>query len=258
MVTISFFTDGFFRTTSMLKLLLGITEGNSAPTGFFTQFGQHGYCILVHSEHSGYLEYLNSVIVPFAPEFDLHAISRWRLANQLLLVHLAQPKTSNGDPLIDDYAGLAALAIFTVLEEVARKLCCAWEEDGSIRRHIPKSEGIMKRHSDGTLQPNKYNQGQRIVALSEKLQLMHHALPRGPRETLDSLDLAFQRSFIEGISAPTSPLYEKLQFFRDQWMHGVRYSGLEGLLVSLLMGLLYFGYAGEKFRQQETERPPVV
>jgi hypothetical protein len=47
---------------------------------------------------------------------------------------------------------------------------------------------------------------------------------------------------ISGDSQPMSPLYERLQFFRDQWMHGRRYEGWEAILVSLIIGLLYFGH----------------
>lgn len=240
MPAIANFDDGFMRTMDALKLLFGLVPASEQPFMMHSQFGFHGYSITVFPSHIDYLTAISSVIVPDLPAFDVNAIDRWKLINELLLVGFA-PAPPGTNRIASQLPALAALAAFPTLEEIARQLSNRWDEEGKLLQDIPLSDGIVTWKPDGTSEPKTYKVGKRIVALSHKLQLMDLSLDPRLRGTISSLDTALRRPMIDGMEQPMSPLYERLQFFRDRWVHGRRYEGWEALLISLLLALLYFG-----------------
>lgn len=233
--------DGFMRTIHALELLFGIAPAD--PEQFFmfhSQFGFHGYTISVSQNHIDYLNALNLALVPDPPAFDANAIDRWKLINELLLVgfNKAHP---NASQLSKQFPALAALAAFPTLEEVARRISKRWNEEGELLHDVPESDGVVTWKPDGTEIPKEYKAGHRIVFLSHKLQLMNISLDPRLKKTLDSLDSILRRPMADGMEQPMSPLYERLQFFRDQWVHGRRFNGWEALFISLYLALVYFG-----------------
>jgi len=187
-------------------------------------------------EHVQYLVDLNNSISPVLPEYDQHIVRRWKLVNELLLAHFEQM----GTPRAEQLAELAALAAFPLLEELSRRICGAWDEEGILAREV--ASGVTDWNPNGIQKRHPYKPGQRIVRLAHKLQLMQMSLKVDLQRTFISLDAVFQRPMIRDDAQPMSPLHERLQFFRDQWMHGRKYEGWEAILVSLIVALLYFGH----------------
>jgi len=232
--------EGFMRTMEALKLLFSLEPCPDQPFMTFSQFGFHGYTITVFRSHIDYLNALSLALVPVPPAFDRDAINRWKLINELLLVGFV--KGPPGTPqLSDHFPALAALAAFPTLEEAARRLCNRWDEEGVLLADVPVSDGVVTWKPNGTEEPKSYKTGHRIVVLSHKLQLMDLSLDPRLRKTISSLDAVLRRPMIEGVKQPMSPLYERLQFFRDNWVHGRRFEGWEALLISLFLALVYFG-----------------
>jgi hypothetical protein len=237
--------DGFMRTMDAIKLLLGLDALSEQPFMVYSQFGFHGYTINLLQSHIDYLKDINSVLTPDLPGFDADAIDRWKLINNLLLDgFIVAPPDMNR--ITKQLPALAALAAFPTLEEVARRISGAWDEEGNSTREIPKTDGIVTWQSDGSFEVRSYKLSKLIVSLSHKLQLMHKSLDPRLQRTIASLDAVLQHPMVDGIDQLISPLYDRLQFFRDQWVHGRRYEGWEALLVSLLLALIYFG--SMKFR----------
>lgn len=233
--------DGFNRTMDALKLLIGLQQSQSAPIMAYSQFGVHGYSIDVFPAHADYVDAVNNAIVPDLPAFDTDAISRWKLLNELLLLTGLTGDPLNTNRIARESHNLAALVAFPALEHVARCISNRWDDEGFLLQEIPLTDGVVSWEPDGTLKPKTYKKGHRIVLLSHKLQLMNIALHPRLRETIRTLDLVFRRPMVEGMAQPMSPLFDRLQFFRDLWSHGRRFSGFEALLVSMILGLIYFG-----------------
>ncbi|MCA3061814.1 MAG: hypothetical protein ING69_07980 [Rhodocyclaceae bacterium] len=183
---------------------------------------------------------LNAFLVPDLPAFDVGTIERWQLVNDLLVEGLP-PSLAARSRILSGSSMLACLAVFPTLEEVARMISMRWDEDGVLQEAVVSSDNLSTWKPDGTSEPKVYKVGHRIVVLSHKLQLMHKALDPRLAALLDTLDQAFRRPMIQGLNQPMSPLYERLQYFRDHWLHGRRFEGWEALLVSFLLSLIYFG-----------------
>ncbi len=237
--------DGFGRTITAVKLLLGVPSPAEKPISVYTKFGIYGYSIVVYASHLDYLAAVTSAISPSLPEFDGDAIERWRLTNDLVIGGLTQgfPDESR---IARHESALAALVAFPTLEEIARRVCGRWDEDGIPTSDVPRSEGIVTREPDGTEKPEEFEGRRRVVFLSHKLQLMHRALDPGLARILESIDRASRRSPIQGDTQQLAPLYDRLQYFRDRWVHGRKFEGFEALLISHLVALIYFGKLGSR------------
>lgn len=233
---------GFGRTIAALKLLLG-APATEQPIGIYTKFGYYGYSIVMYGSHLDYLSDLNAALAPAPPEFDGPAIERWRLTNDLVVGGLSRG-FPDADRISRHYTALAALVAFPTLEELARQVSGRWDEDGRPTREIPAAEGIVTRDPDGTVKPEEFKSRRRVVQLSHKLQLMHLALDPGLAHILEGIDRVTRRSPIQGDTTQLAPLYDRLQYFRDRWVHGRRFEGFEALLISHLVALIYFGKLG--------------
>lgn len=230
--------DGFQRAIRETKILFGFEESLEAPFLFYSQLGFYGYSVSVCGSHREFLVDLNSFLVSNGLVFDDETIERWRLVNDLLVEGLQRTGAAKSR-ISKNATMLACLAAFPTLEEIARRISEKWQEDGT----LVQSEKLRTWKPDGTFQTKDYKAGQRIVLLAHKLQLMHSALDPRLAELISGLDQSLQKSQIDGLNQPTGPLYEKLQYFRDHWLHGRRFDGWEALLVSLLLSLIYFGSA---------------
>ena len=239
-------TDGFGRTMGAIKLLLGVPSDTEEPIGVYTKFGLYGYSVLIYGSHLDYLSAVNSVISPSLPEFDGDAIERWQLTNDLVIGGLTHAFPDE-NRIARHQSALAALVAFPTLEEIARRVCGRWDEDGRSTRDIPSSEGIVTRELDGTEKAEEFKAGRRrVVFLSHKLQLMHRALDPGLAGILERIDHASRRSPIQGDTQQLAPLYDRLQYFRDRWVHGRKFEGFEALLISHIIALIYFGKLGSR------------
>jgi hypothetical protein len=232
--------DGFANTMHALRLLFGIEQQSINPLMTMSQFGFHGYSISVYEDHVDYLQSLSFTLVPDLPVFDADAIDRWKLINELLISGFVRSPPGQ-KKLSDQFPALAALAAFPTLEEVARRLSGRWDEDGKLLREVSRSDGVYKRYPDGATEPKPFKKGQRIVELAHKLQLLDLSLDPRLRKTIASLDSVLQRPMATGMDQSMSPLYERLQYFRDHWVHGRRFDGWEAILISLFLALIYFG-----------------
>jgi hypothetical protein len=235
--------DGFSRTLTAIKLFLGAPTAE-APVLSYLKGGYYGYAILVYGSHLDYLADLNATVAPSLPEFDAATIERWQLMNDLVIGGLSRGFPDE-DRIPRNYSALAALVAFPTLEELARRVSGRWDEDGWPTREIPGAEGIVTRAPDIPDKPEEFKVGKRrVVQLSHKLQLMHRGLDPGLVRFLDGIDRAGRRSPIQGDATVLAPLYDRLQFFRDRWVHGRKFEGFEALLVSHIIALLYFGKLG--------------
>jgi hypothetical protein len=238
--------EGFARTITALKLLLG-APATEQPIGVYTKFGYHGYSVVIYGSQLDYLADVNSAMLPAPAEFDNTAIERWHLMNDLVIGGLSHGFAEE-NRIARHYTALAALVAFPTLEELARQVCGHWDEDGRPTREIPISEGIVTREGDSRVKPEAFKGGRRVVQLSHKLQLMHKALDPGLAHILDGVDRVSRRSPIQGDPTQLAPLYDRLQHFRDRWVHGRKFEGFEALLVSHIIGLIYFGILGARGR----------
>jgi len=234
--------DWLSITAEQIRLLFGISACTEKPLKSYAQFGYHGYAIRVYAEHIAYLNSLTALLSAHVPVFDGTTVARWKAVNDLLVAGFSQAKLGTVN-ISDQIPAMAALVAFPTLEEVSRRLSSRWNEEGRLLDVVPISDGVSTWNPDGSSKPKSYKAGDRIVLLSHKLQLMHRSLHPDLAWLIGDLDKFLQRPTIQGVAQPMSPLYERLQYFRDHWSHGRRFEGWEALLVSLLLALLYFGTA---------------
>jgi hypothetical protein len=240
MPAITDFRDGFARAHFEMKALLGQLDLPDKPLLWYSQFGYHGYTIQVHRSHLQYLVDLNGFLTPDPQTFDAETIERWRLVNDLLIEGL-QPSPVVKTRILGYAPMLACLTVFPTIEEVARRISMRWNEEGLLERAVGPADNVSTWKPDGTSEQKVYKAGQRIVTLSHKLQLMHQALDPRLAALLSTLDHALQHPMYQGQDQAMSPMYARLQYFRDHWLHGRRFDGWEALFVSLLLALVYFG-----------------
>lgn len=242
----------YVSTLNMIKLLIGDVRPDCGCLESFTKFGYHGYDITIFKDHIDFFEDLiqvlggrypsvidisqlnSSEIKPFGGE----AIRRWILLNDLIICRFRGSKDISS-VLKHEMPNLACLVGFPLLEDVARFLSKAWDEDGILLTDIPISLGLYTVDSNGNAREKYYRKGQRIISFVHKLFIMKNVLPPTPQRTLDNLDKRLQKPFIG--TEKMSPLFDRLGFHRNLWSHGRSFDGWEGILVSLLMCLIYFG-----------------
>lgn len=230
------------RTVEALKLLLNgppPLATTSGPLQFHTQFGSHGYMLFVTEEHTKYLRELNSSVGPVPDVFDTVMLQRWTTVNELLL---AQGGVHLPNALQSQFGGLALLAGFPLLEEIARRISQAWDEDGELSIDLPKEMGLYRINSKGERVPKVFSKGERIVDLSHKLFVMKSVLRQDFQRSIESLDRRMSRPIIEGSQPELVTLFERLEYFRNRWAHGRKFVGSDTMpwLVTHFIALLYF------------------
>jgi hypothetical protein len=71
---------------------------------------------------------------------------------------------------------------------------------------------------------------------------MQHSLPASVQEAIAKVDKRMRMENMQGAGEHSS-LFHRLEYYRNRWSHGRRFEGWEGLLVTLLLALIYFGTA---------------
>lgn len=170
---------------------------------------------------------------------NFELVTRWKLVNELI-VDFFTPSTKLSGLIKDQASNLASLVAYPLLEEVARNISNAWDEEGRLLKEIPSDFGLTKKNSRDKIRKASYKEGHRIVLLSHKLRIMMTQLSQGLQKALDSLDKRMRISFIEGNTQELTPLFERLEYHRDRWLHGRKFEGWEAIFISLLLCMLYF------------------
>jgi hypothetical protein len=230
------------RTVEALTLLLNGPPSPatiSSPLQFHTQFGCHGYMLFITEGHTNYLRELNSSVGPVPDVFDDVILQRWTTVNELLLAHggVHAPNV-----LHSQFGGLALLAVFPLLEEIARRISQAWDEDGELSIDVPKEMGLYRINSKGERTRKAFSKGDRIVDLSHKLLLMKSVLRQDFQLSIESLDRRMSRPIVEGSQPEHVTFFERMEYFRNRWAHGRKFVGSDTLpwLVTHFIALLYF------------------
>lgn len=234
--------DGYRRTVESLKLLFNgppSSARTSGPLEFHTQFGSYGYMLFVTEEHTNFLRDLNSSVRPVPDVFDSVMLQRWTTVNELLL---ARGGVDAPYVLQSQFGGLALLAVFPLLEEIARRISQAWDEDGELSINVTKEVGLYRMNSKGERVPKVFSKGERIVDLSHKLFVMKSVLGQDFQRSIESLDRRMGRPIIEGSQPENVTFFERLEYFRNRWAHGRKFVGSDTLpwLVTHFIALLYF------------------
>lgn len=205
----------------------------------YTQFGFHGYHMVLTQSIQDTLAFICDVAEPIDGGFDAEMVVRWKVVNELLLT--PDREVEGLAPTLTRYLpSVAATCAFPTLEELARRLSGRWDEDGVMFGDSTPEDGLYRRRRDGAIQEVQLRAGNRVVGLQHKLQLLRGSLHPSFRASIDSLDRLTQKSFIQGIDTRLSPMFERLAYYRNAWAHGSLYLGWEAHFVTLFIGLLYF------------------
>lgn len=159
--------------------------------------------------------------------------------NDMLLLRY-RPPAGLSERLKYEAEGVAALTGFPLLEEIARRVTGAWDEDGILSVEIPKAVGLFRVTSKGKREPKSYKACVRIVDLSHKLAVLKSNLNPNLQRTIESLDARLSQSPLEGVEYPLVSFFERLELFRNLVSHGRRFEGVEAWLISMLIAMLYF------------------
>lgn len=231
--------DGYATTIKAIQLMA--TSAPMAPgrVHYFMQGGLHGYSLCILEAHLDYLRRLNALIELKLPVFDKTLVHRWKTLNDLL-INTYRPEGEIPEQLVSEFPTFAALLGFPLLEEVARRISRAWDEEGRLLVDIPETIGLTRIDSKGKVQAKDYKKGHRIVDLSHKLYLMKSVLDADVQRGFDEVDATMKTPLLD-TDGEMAPVFERLAYFRDMWSHGRRYDGIEAILITHFLALLYFG-----------------
>src|SRR4028118_371298 len=216
-----------------------LLNGGGTPLQIMVQFGTHGYQAGVMREHLAYLKELEAAVQPVSNAFWPEGVCRWKTMNDILLLRYQTP-TGLSRRLKYEAEAVAALVGFPLLEEIARRVTTAWDEDGVLNREIPKTVGLFRVTSKGKREPKAYKAGDQIVDLSHKLILLKQSLDPNFQTTVDNIDARLSQSPLEGVEYPLVTFFERLEVFRNLVAHGRRFEGIEAWLITLFVAMLYF------------------
>lgn len=237
----------FDKSFTVMELLLGIKNGPEEnlimPIG--TEFGINGFNFLIYEEHITYFHELN-IVIKEDDIIDFFIKTRWQLVNKLIKFYFSQePPTIQSDEnfIKSESFNLATCVAFPLIEEMARKISKYWDEDGKMLIDQPKeiqlfSETVLGKKK----QRANYRKGKdRISSFSHKLTLLEHSLNGELQKKIRSLNEVMKKSFIRNDPTQLTPLYDKLQYHRDMWLHGRKFDGLAAPFLSIFLSLIYFG-----------------
>ena len=223
----------------MMRLLNGQEESSSESVGFSTVFGLDGGSSLVlYPEHIQYFSEIEKELKITDRVFSYDLIGRWNLMNALIATSM-RPVNGVAQLIQDNYLNLSALVAFPLIEEVARLYAKLWDENGILQKEIDQSYALTEKDKSGLAKPKTYKVGHRIVLLSHKLYLMKRSFPNDFQEAIDRLDRSLQRPIVEG-TENLPPIFERLEYQRNQWLHGRKFFGWEAAFISLFLALIYF------------------
>lgn len=226
------------RSNDMIKILFGWQKCKGSMYGMETQFGYHGYCMTVWTDHFDFFHDLETILEP-NEIFDFQLIKRWKLINKLIETKFKHSKDID-EILVDQSISIATILSYLLLEEVARRKSNKWGIDGKLFVEIPKSFGLTRKTSKEKVEPKNYKKDDLLVLLSHKLYILKTTLSVDLQTNIENLDKAMRKSFIKGVDQELSPLFERLESNRNNWLHGREFDGWEGIFISLFLCSLYF------------------
>lgn len=116
----------------MIKILFGWIDGEGLPIGSYTQFGDHGLCIQIWTDHMDFLKRINELLKDYPNILDVETIkknellSRWMLVNELIINFNKTSEISN-NIIRENTMDIATILSYLLLEEVARLRSGKWD-----------------------------------------------------------------------------------------------------------------------------------
>jgi hypothetical protein len=218
-----------------MELLMGYDSKGETPIANFVQMGYHGFPLKIYNSNIDFLRKLNESLTPIG-DFHDGIITNWKFINEIFYTVLT---TRAGTQI--DLNPICSLIAFPILEEMTRVISKWWDEDGKLLKSINVTDGVIRWKESGSEQVEQ-RIGKTISSLEIKFQLFLLTAKPKTRELIEHVDSRFQRPIISGLTnSVASPISAKLYYWRNKWMHGYRYDGWEGVLVSHLLALIYYG-----------------
>ncbi len=233
----------FIDSYRMIRMLLGDLKGNGKQLSWIEKFGiKEGYSFFIWTDHLDYLSRLNIFLNGKIEIIKTELANRWKLVNKLIFAHFAPPGKVP-EFIKDEGLNLAALVAYPLLEEMARIISKAWDEEGFVLIDITSKFGLPKQRI--------YKKRGKIVSLEHKLLVMKYLLDKRLQEMVNSLDKRMRKSVIKGNTQERAPLFERLTVNRNQWLHGRRFRGWEAIFISLFLSMIYFPVTDTKILNQD-------
>lgn len=181
--------------------------------------------------------------------FDDLFIYRWETVNELICAgfkHHSPPSN-----LTNRNLSLAALAAFPLIEDLSRRVSNLWTNEGKVKANIGRHFNLL----DGNGNIKEYNTGKTISNFNHKMQLMICSSSQETQTQWSAFDDATRKPSISGLPNFEKPpsLFGRLGKRRNSWAHGFEYDGWEGILISLIIGFIYWSRLVESTEQQTTQ-----
>lgn len=242
----------YSNTIFALQVLMGDLKSNKGgPIIFKERFDL--FCVSIIDLHLQYFIKLNEIIESNNLWLTPELLKRWKIVNQLIIEHIkfSFKEIDSGFPNSSSLRGLpillnnsliiASLVAYPLLEETARKISNAWDDDGKmlVKTYNDTDSNIPPKAI--VTQGKSYNLGEPIVSLFHKLQIMKQFLPLELQSHIEDLDARLRKSPIQGQQCDVfPPLFRGLKNNRDKLLHGREFDGYEAVYISLLLAMIYF------------------
>jgi hypothetical protein len=202
---------------------------------------------------------------------DHELLTRWKIVNQLIINHISYSfnEISSGFPNIQNRDGqnllqekfliIASFISYPLLEEIARRISNAWNEDGNITINTWKKDNPNKPFGAIETIGKEYKIGSPISNLTHKLQIIKQFLNSETIPLINDLDNRKRRSPLQGDPNDVfNPLFDNLTKNRNKLLHGRDFDGYDAMYISLIISLLYSKLSQEEIVKLEKchERDP--
>jgi|GEM_PF-2675289 len=174
--------------------------------------------------------------------FDDLFIYRWETVNELICAGFKHHSPSSN--LTNRNLSLAALAGFPLIEDLSRKVSNLWTQDGKVINKIDLKYNLL----DSNGKTKEYSAGKLISNFIHKMQLMMHASSATTKNEWSAFDDITRKPTISGLTSFEKPpsVFERLGKRRNSWAHGFEYDGWEGILITLIIGFIYWSRLVER------------
>lgn len=251
----------YCNTIFTLKVLMGdIISKRGGPIIFKERFDL--FCVSIIDLHLVYFIRLNEIIESNDSWLTHELLKRWKIVNQLIIEHIKYsfkeidsnfPNSSSiqGLPiLLNNLLIIASLVAYPLLEETARKISNVWDEEGKMLIKIYNDTDSTKPPNAIVTQGKSYNNGEPIISLFHKLQIMKQSLPKELQSHIEDLDARLRKSPIQGDQSDVfPPLFRGLKNNRDKLLHGREFDGYEAVYISLILAMIYFKPSEQELTQ---------
>lgn len=242
----------YSNTVFAIKVSNGDLRSNQCgPVMFKDSFDS--FFITLIDFHLAYFNQLNNIIIENESWLDPELLKRWKIVNQLIIeqINYTFKEIENGFPHTSENRGqfvflnntliVSSLVAYPLLEEIARRISNAWDENGIMLINTYISSEVTKPQNC-IITEKKYTANKSmIVNLYDKLEIMRQSLPSNMQSDFEDLDKRFRKSPFEGDPKDVYfPLFKSLKINRDKLLHGRKFEGYESVYISLLISMLYF------------------